>query len=75
MVDDPIQHAAAGAARTFLDELPHQGPVPNGPANERLRQFAILYLHEPNSQAVVIRMERGHAYGVRVCISLELAGI
>ena len=71
MVDDPIQHAAAGAARTFLDELPHQGPVPNGPANERLRQLAILYLHEPNSQVAVIRMEPGQAHGVMVHITLE----
>ena len=44
-------------------------------ANEVLRQLAILYLHEPNAKAVVICMERGHAYGVRVDISLELADL
>ena len=77
---DPALNGPAGPAPVFPDEFPHQDPVPIQwpivpPASEVLRQLAILYLHEPNSQAVVIRMERDHAYGVRVCISLELAGI
>jgi hypothetical protein len=68
-------HAAAGPARGFLGELPHQGPVPNGTANEILRQLAILYLREPNSRVAVIRMEPGHARGVRVVIALDLEDI
>lgn len=80
---DPALNGPVGPAPVFLDELPHQGPFPMPwpivpPASEVLRQLAVLYLHEPNSQAAVIRMERaqpGHAYGVRVYISLELAGI
>lgn len=74
--DDPAGNAAAGPVRAFLDELPHQGPVPNAnrPANEVLRQLAMLYLRDPNSQ-VMIRMEPGQTHGVRVVITLELAGI
>ena len=48
------------------------GPVSNVQVNELLRQLAILYLHEPNSQITVIRMEPGQAHGVRVHITLEL---
>ena len=71
--EDPALNAAAGPAQAFVNELPHQGLVPNRPlANELLRQLAILYLHEPNSQITVIRMEPGQAYGVRVHITLEL---
>jgi hypothetical protein len=71
--DDPAWDAAAGPAPGFLNEWPPQGPVPNVPANEVLRQLAILYLREPNSQVSVIRMEPSHAHGVRVFITLELA--
>ena len=71
--DVPDQNAAADPARAFPDELPPRGPVPNRPANEVLRQLAILYLREPNSQVAVIRMEPSHDYGVRVVITLELA--
>lgn len=59
--------------------MPYQGPVPSGIANEVLRQLAILYLREPNSQVAVIRMEPGHAHGlahgVRVVIALDLADL
>jgi hypothetical protein len=65
----------AGPARAFLNERPHQGSVPNGLANEVLRQLAILYLREPNSQVAMIRMEPGHAHGVRVVITVELADL
>jgi len=70
--EDSDLNAAAGPARVFLGEFPHQGPVPNGPANELLRQLAILYLREPNSQVAVISMEPGQAHGITVHITLEL---
>jgi hypothetical protein len=73
--DGPAPNAAADPARAFLDGRPHQGPVPNGLANEVLRQLAILYLREPNSQVVVIRMEPGYARGVRVVITVELVDL
>ncbi|KAH9990050.1 hypothetical protein BJV77DRAFT_1014771 [Russula vinacea] len=73
--DDPAQHAAAGPAPGFLNEMPYQCPVPNGTANEVLRQLAILYLREPNSQVAAIRMEPGHVHGVRVVIALDLSDI
>jgi hypothetical protein len=44
-------------------------------ANEVLRQLAILYLREPNSQVSVIRMEPDAVHGVRVFITLELANL
>jgi hypothetical protein len=53
-------------------EWPHM--FPSGPATEALRQLAILYLREPNSQVALIRMEPGHAHGVRVVVTVELAG-
>jgi hypothetical protein len=71
----PARNAAAGPVRAFLDERAHQGPVPTGLANEVLRQLAIVYLREPNSQVVTIRMEPGHTNRVRVVIALELADL
>jgi hypothetical protein len=80
MFDGPAQNAAAGPARAFLDERPplNEGApqaVPNRLANEVLRQLAILYVREPNSQVAMIRMEPGLARGVRVVITLELADL
>jgi hypothetical protein len=76
MFDDPAPNAAsaAGPAPAFLDEWLHQGAVPNVQVNELLRQLAIRYLHDPNSQIAVIRMEPGpgQAHGVRVHITLDL---
>ena len=72
MFDELALNAAAGPAQAFLDEMPHQDPVPNGPANELLRQLAILYLHEPYSQISVVRVEPGQAHGITVHITLEL---
>jgi hypothetical protein len=69
MAQDP----ATGPAQA-PGEWPHQGPVPNGPATEALRQLAILYLREPNSQVALIPMEPGHPNGVRVVVTVELAG-
>lgn len=43
------------------------------PANEILRQLAILYLREHNSRVAVIRMELGDAHGIRMVITIELA--
>ncbi|KAF8487036.1 hypothetical protein DFH94DRAFT_11681 [Russula ochroleuca] len=73
--DGPARDAAAGPAPAFLNEWPPQDPVPNVPANEVLRQLAILYLREPNSQVAVLRMEPSHAHGVRVFITLELGNL
>jgi hypothetical protein len=72
---DPALNAAAGPARALLDEWPHHNPaVPNADVNELLRQLAILYLRDPNSQITVIRMEPGpdQVHGVRVHITLDL---
>jgi hypothetical protein len=75
MFDGPARNTAVGPTRVFPDEWPLQDRVPNGLANEVLRQLAILYLREPNSQVTVIHMEPGHARGVRVVIALDLADI
>jgi hypothetical protein len=72
--DDPAWNAAPGPAQAFLGGWPRQGPVPNGLANEVLRQLAILYLREPNSQVDGIHVGPGHTRGVRVVITLDLWG-
>jgi len=72
---DEVQQAAAGPAPAFLDEVPHQSPVPNERASEVLRQLAILYLNDPNSQLTMIRMEPGYADGVMVFIALKLTDL
>ena len=63
-----------GPAPAF-NEFPDQGPVPNGRASEVLRQLAILYLNDPNSQLAMIRMEPDHADGVMVVIALKLTDL
>ncbi|KAF8488313.1 hypothetical protein F5888DRAFT_1893412 [Russula emetica] len=75
VVDNPARHPVTrpGLAQAFFDERPDQGPVPNGPAAEILRQFAIVYLYEPHSQVAMINMEHGHSHGVRIVITLDLA--
>ena len=72
--NDNVQQAAAGPAPAFLDEVPHQDPVPNGRAraSEVLRQLALLYLNDPNSQLVMIRMGPGHGDEVTVDFTLKL---
>ena len=77
ILDNPAPTAAAGPAPAFLDELPNQGPIHNMQVNELLRQLATAYLHDPNSQIAVVRVERGpggpgQAHGVRVHITLDL---
>jgi hypothetical protein len=64
-----FQQAAA------FDELPDQGPVPNRRATEVLRELALLYLNDPNSQLAMIRMEPGYADGVMVVIALKLTDL
>ena len=73
--DGPDRNAAADPARAFPDEWPPQGPLPNRQVNEVLRQLAILYLREPNSQVAEINMEPSHAHRIRVAIILELADL
>ncbi|KAN0116616.1 hypothetical protein V8E52_005760 [Russula decolorans] len=71
--DDAGQHAAAGPARAFVDEWPHQDLIPNGLAAEYLQRIAIHYMHQPNLQVSLIHMEPSHAGGVKVVITLEMA--
>lgn len=73
--DRRVQNAVAGPARALPGEWPPRGPLPNQPANEVLRQLAILYLREPNSQVADIRMEPSHAHGISVVITLELTDL
>jgi hypothetical protein len=75
--NDDVQQAAAGPAPAFLDEVPHQDPVPNGRASEVLRQLALLYLNDPNSQLTMVRVGPGHvrADEVTVDISLKLTNL
>ncbi|KAF8477778.1 hypothetical protein DFH94DRAFT_694588 [Russula ochroleuca] len=73
--DDPARNAPANATRAFPDERPHRGPLANWPANEVLRELAMLYLREPNSRVAIIRVEPGRVHGVRVVIHLELADL
>jgi hypothetical protein len=73
---DEIRYAEAGPAPAFLDELPNQDPVPNhGRAAEVLRQLAILYLHDRNSQVAGIGMEPSQANEVMVVITLRLTNL
>jgi hypothetical protein len=73
--NDEIQQAAAGPAAAFLDEVPHQDPVRNGQASEVLRQLALLYLNDPNSQLTMVRVGPGQANEVTVDISLKLTNL
>jgi hypothetical protein len=72
--NDEVQQAAAGPAPTF-DDLPDRGPVPNRRASAVLRQLALLYLNDPNSQLTMIRMEPSYADGVMVVIALKLTDL
>jgi hypothetical protein len=73
--NDDVQQAAGGPTPAFLDEVPHQDPVPNERASEVLRQLALLYLNDPNSQLVMIRMGPGHADEVTVDFTLKLTNL
>jgi hypothetical protein len=58
-------------------KLLHQVTVPNGRASEVLRQLALVYFHDPNSQVAGIRMQPGRAdgLGVMVVIALRLTNL
>ena len=73
--NDEVQQAAAAPAPAFLDEIPYQDSIPNGRASEVLRQLAILYLNDPNSQLAMMRMEPDHVDGVTVVITLKLTNL
>ncbi len=74
--NDDVQQAAAGPTAAFLDDIPHQNPVPNGPrASEVLRQLALVYLNDPNSQLTMVRMGPSHANEVTVDITLKLTNL
>jgi hypothetical protein len=73
--NDNVQQAAASPTRAFVDEVPHHDPVPNGRVSEALRQLALLYMNDPNSQLATIRMEPGHANEVAVVITLKLTNL
>lgn len=72
--NNEVQRAATGPVPAF-DEFLDQGPVPNRRASEVLRQLAILYLNDPNSQLAMVHMEPGYADGVMVVITLKLTDI
>ena len=55
--DPPVQHVPA------LDQL----------AAENLRRLAIRFMHNPDTQVEVVRMEPGPAGCFKVIISLEIA--
>jgi hypothetical protein len=67
--------AAAGPVPAFLDDLPHQVPVPNRRATEALRQLAIVYLHDPNSIVAGISMEPGQADELMMVIAVRLTDL
>lgn len=73
--NDNVQQAAASPTRAFVDEVSHHDPVPNGRVSEALRQLALLYMNDPNSQLATIRMEPGHANEVTVVITLKLTNL
>jgi hypothetical protein len=73
--NDDVEQAAAGPAATFLDEVPHQDPAPNGRASEVLRQLALLYLNDPNSQLTMVRMGPSHDNEVTVDITVKLTNL
>jgi hypothetical protein len=73
--NDDIQQAAAGPAAAFLNEVPHEGPVPNRRASEVLRQLALLYLNDPNSQLTMVRMGPSHDNEVTVDITVKLTNL
>ena len=69
-----VQQAATDPAPAF-DEFPDQDPVPNRRASELLRQLAILYLKDPNSQLATIRMEPADADGGTEVITVKLTNL
>jgi hypothetical protein len=48
-------------------------PAPDQLAAENLRRLAIRFIHHPDTQVEVVRMELGPAGRVKVIISLEIA--
>jgi hypothetical protein len=72
--NDDVQQGAAGPAAAFLDEV-HEDPVPNERASEVLRQLALLYLNDPNSQLTMLRTGPSHANEVTVDITLKLTNL
>lgn len=68
MFDNPVLSTAADPTPAFLD-WHHEGPVPDVLPDEVVRQLAIQairHLRDQNSHISVIRVEPGHAHGVRV---------
>jgi hypothetical protein len=61
---DPIQAA-------FPNLPPHQAAA-GQPAAENLRRLAIRYVHHPDSQVDMVRMEAGTAGRYKVVIVLEI---
>jgi hypothetical protein len=74
--NDDVQQAEAGPAAAFVDEV-QQDPqaVRNERASEVLRQLALLYLNDRNSQIVMIRMGPGHGDEVTVDFTLKLTNL
>jgi hypothetical protein len=73
--NDDVQQAAVCPAPAFLNEVPHQDPIPNGRASEVLRELALHYLDDPNSQLVMNCMGPGHGDEVTVDFTLKLTNL
>ncbi|KAI0245451.1 hypothetical protein BJV78DRAFT_1365354 [Lactifluus subvellereus] len=65
------QRAEAGPYQAFPDDLPYQAP-PDARQAENLRRLASRYLHHPNSQVDMIRMEQDLAGRPKVVIILDM---
>ena len=73
-LNDEVQQPAAGPAPA-IDGFPDRGPVPNRRASEVLRQLALLYLNDPDSQLVMIRMGPSQDGEVTVDFTLRLTNL
>jgi len=58
---------------SFSNSSPHQAPNVGQPAAENLRRLASRYIHQPDSQVNVVRIEPGSTGQYRVEIVLEIA--
>ncbi|KAI0248281.1 hypothetical protein BJV78DRAFT_1156599 [Lactifluus subvellereus] len=67
------QDATAGLHGAFPDARPDQAPTLGPPGAEILRRLASYYLHHPNAQVDMVRMEPGPAGRFKMMIMLEMA--
>ncbi|KAI0248288.1 hypothetical protein BJV78DRAFT_1237287 [Lactifluus subvellereus] len=67
------QGVAAGPDGALPDAWPDRVPAPGPPGAEILRCLASYYLHHPDAQVDMVRMEPGPAGRFKVMIMLEMA--